>query len=172
MEDHHVDRPGVQAQQCVELTGTNSSIGLIASHDPCAAAQRWIIRSSKLASDAGADIRPLRLSAERSAARGRALRCARANDERSELQTIHASPQTSGSLTLPPFTGRARPKPAQSAGKAERPSRSCAEKPKARMRRRRLSLTNRSSLLRKLVFCRPGGWSEEHKTRSHLELGR
>ncbi len=31
MEDHHVDRPGVKAQQCVELTGPNSSIGLISS---------------------------------------------------------------------------------------------------------------------------------------------
>ncbi|SCM71977.1 conserved hypothetical protein [uncultured Pleomorphomonas sp.] len=30
VEDHHVDRPGVEAQQCVKLTGTNSSIGLIA----------------------------------------------------------------------------------------------------------------------------------------------
>ena len=30
MEDHHVDRPGVEAQQCVKLTGTNSSIGFIA----------------------------------------------------------------------------------------------------------------------------------------------
>ena len=29
MEDHHVDRPGVEAQRCVKLTGTNSSIGLI-----------------------------------------------------------------------------------------------------------------------------------------------
>ena len=29
MEDDHVDRPGVQAQQCVELTGTNRSSGLI-----------------------------------------------------------------------------------------------------------------------------------------------
>ncbi len=29
MEDHHVDRPGVEAQQCVKLTGPNSSIGLI-----------------------------------------------------------------------------------------------------------------------------------------------
>ena len=29
MEDYHVDRPGVEAQQCVKLTGTNSSIGLI-----------------------------------------------------------------------------------------------------------------------------------------------
>jgi hypothetical protein len=27
--DHHVDRPGVEAQQCVKLTGTNSSIDLI-----------------------------------------------------------------------------------------------------------------------------------------------
>jgi hypothetical protein len=30
VEDHHVDRPGVEAQQCVQLTGTNSSFGLIA----------------------------------------------------------------------------------------------------------------------------------------------
>ena len=29
MVDHHVDRPGVEAQQCVKLTGTNRSIGLI-----------------------------------------------------------------------------------------------------------------------------------------------
>ena len=29
MEDDHVDRLGVQAQQCVELTSTNRSIGLI-----------------------------------------------------------------------------------------------------------------------------------------------
>ena len=27
--DQHVDRPGVEAQRCVELTGTNCSIGLI-----------------------------------------------------------------------------------------------------------------------------------------------
>ena len=29
MEDDHVDRLGVEAQQCVKLTSTNSSIGLI-----------------------------------------------------------------------------------------------------------------------------------------------
>ncbi len=29
MVDHHVDRPGVEAQQCVKLTGTNRSFGLI-----------------------------------------------------------------------------------------------------------------------------------------------
>lgn len=29
MEDHHVDRPGVEEQQCLKLTGTNNSIGLI-----------------------------------------------------------------------------------------------------------------------------------------------
>ena len=29
MIDHHVDRPDVEAQQWVELTGTNRSIGLI-----------------------------------------------------------------------------------------------------------------------------------------------
>jgi hypothetical protein len=29
VEDDHVDRPGVEAQQCAKLTGTNSSIGLI-----------------------------------------------------------------------------------------------------------------------------------------------
>ncbi len=32
MEDHHVDRPGVEAQQCVKLTGTNRSIGLSFTH--------------------------------------------------------------------------------------------------------------------------------------------
>ena len=31
MEDHHVDRPDVEAQQCVKLTGTNRSFGLIRS---------------------------------------------------------------------------------------------------------------------------------------------
>ena len=31
MVDHHVDRPGVKAQQCVKLTGTNRSFGLIQS---------------------------------------------------------------------------------------------------------------------------------------------
>ena len=31
MEDHHVDRPEVQAQQCAQLTGTNRPIGLIRS---------------------------------------------------------------------------------------------------------------------------------------------
>ena len=28
--DHHVDRPGVEAERSVQLTGTNSLIGLIA----------------------------------------------------------------------------------------------------------------------------------------------
>jgi hypothetical protein len=35
VEDHHVDRPGVEALQGVELTGTNSSIGLIALIKQC-----------------------------------------------------------------------------------------------------------------------------------------
>ena len=35
VEDDHVDRPGVEAQQCVKLTGTNSSIGLIVLIDQC-----------------------------------------------------------------------------------------------------------------------------------------
>src|SRR5690606_30366427 len=35
VEDHHVDRPGVEAQQCVKLTGTNSSIGLIVLINQC-----------------------------------------------------------------------------------------------------------------------------------------
>ncbi len=30
MEDHHVDRPGVEVRQRMKLTGTNRSIGLIA----------------------------------------------------------------------------------------------------------------------------------------------
>jgi hypothetical protein len=29
VEDDHVDRPGVEAQQCVKLTGTNNSFDLI-----------------------------------------------------------------------------------------------------------------------------------------------
>ena len=36
MVDHHVDRPGVEAQQCAKLTGPNRSIGL--SLPPAAAA--------------------------------------------------------------------------------------------------------------------------------------
>jgi hypothetical protein len=36
VEDHHVDRPGVEAQQCVQLTGTNCSIGLIDLISPSA----------------------------------------------------------------------------------------------------------------------------------------
>ena len=35
MEDDHVDRPGVKAQQCVKLTGTNHSIELDRSHCRC-----------------------------------------------------------------------------------------------------------------------------------------
>ena len=35
MEDDHVDRLDVHAQQCVELTSTNRSIELDRSHDPC-----------------------------------------------------------------------------------------------------------------------------------------
>ena len=42
MEDHHVDRPGVEAQQCVELTGTNSSIGLIVLINQCSLNKRTI----------------------------------------------------------------------------------------------------------------------------------
>ena len=42
VEDHHVDRPGVEAQQCVELTGTNSSIGLIVLINQCSFKERTI----------------------------------------------------------------------------------------------------------------------------------
>ena len=35
MEDDHVDRLDVHAQQCAELTSTNRSIELDRSHDPC-----------------------------------------------------------------------------------------------------------------------------------------
>jgi hypothetical protein len=38
VEDHHVDRPGVEVQQCMELTGTNSSIGLITLIYQCSSA--------------------------------------------------------------------------------------------------------------------------------------
>ena len=47
MEDDHVDRPGVEAQQCVKLTGPNRSIGLILPFAPrtqaqaCARDARW-----------------------------------------------------------------------------------------------------------------------------------
>ena len=41
MEDDHVDRPGVEAQQCVQLTGTNSSIGLIALIYQCPFIHGW-----------------------------------------------------------------------------------------------------------------------------------
>ena len=44
MEDHHVDRPGVEVQQCMKLTGTNRSIGLIACHNPSRAAARAGLR--------------------------------------------------------------------------------------------------------------------------------
>ena len=35
MGDHHVDRPGVEVRQRMELTGTNNSIGLNHSHCLC-----------------------------------------------------------------------------------------------------------------------------------------
>jgi 2-C-methyl-D-erythritol 4-phosphate cytidylyltransferase len=38
VEDDHVDRPGVEVQQCMKLTGTNSSIGLIVLIDQCSSA--------------------------------------------------------------------------------------------------------------------------------------
>ena len=41
MEDDHVDRPDVEAQQCVQLTGTNSSIGLIALINRRPSHTRW-----------------------------------------------------------------------------------------------------------------------------------
>ncbi len=40
VEDHHVDRPGVEVQQCMKLTGTNRSTGLIANTHPSRAAAR------------------------------------------------------------------------------------------------------------------------------------
>ena len=48
--DHHVDRPDVEAQQCVELTGTNRSIGLI-SYPSHAAINRLLGRSSERQND-------------------------------------------------------------------------------------------------------------------------
>ena len=44
MEDHHVDRPEVKAQQCVQPTGTNRSFGLIhypASHAASRPSRQW-----------------------------------------------------------------------------------------------------------------------------------
>ena len=60
MEDDHVDRPGVEAQQCVKLTGTNSSIGLIVLIDH--AHQRALRRDDDaivLSSRAHRDLRSL-----------------------------------------------------------------------------------------------------------------
>ena len=45
MEDHHVDRPGVEAWQHVKLTGPNRSIGLILC------ARRQVRETSNMASD-------------------------------------------------------------------------------------------------------------------------
>jgi hypothetical protein len=47
VEDHHVDRPGVEAQQCVKLTGTNRSIGLISSDNPRPGQRNWPDRRKK-----------------------------------------------------------------------------------------------------------------------------
>ncbi len=49
MEDDHVDRPGVEAQQCVKLTGTNSSIGLIALITQCPSNRNPICFTLRLA---------------------------------------------------------------------------------------------------------------------------
>ena len=46
MEDDHVDRPGVEAQQCVQLTGTNRSFGLIALVAKAREKSEWEIASS------------------------------------------------------------------------------------------------------------------------------
>ena len=40
MEDHHVDRPEVEAEQSAQLTGTNRSIGLDRRRNKCSAANR------------------------------------------------------------------------------------------------------------------------------------
>ena len=58
MEDHHVDRPGVEAQQCVQLTGTNRSFGLIALICQCASHS---IRNAK-ASDKNGPSGPARFA--------------------------------------------------------------------------------------------------------------
>ena len=47
MEDDHVDRPGVEAPQGVELTGTNSSIGLIALIKQCSSLRSEEIRATR-----------------------------------------------------------------------------------------------------------------------------
>ena len=54
MEDDHVDRPDVEAQQCVKLTGTNRSFGLIALITQCpsvqtAPAQVWTMQQIQTA---------------------------------------------------------------------------------------------------------------------------
>jgi hypothetical protein len=47
VEDHHVDRLGVEAQQCVKLTSTNSSIGLIVLIYQCPPPKRVIPKGSQ-----------------------------------------------------------------------------------------------------------------------------
>ena len=76
MEDDHVDRPGVEVQQCMKLTGTNSSIGLIVLIDH--AHQRALRRDDDavLSSRAHRDLRslPCRRRAKRLATAWRPVR--------------------------------------------------------------------------------------------------
>ena len=51
MEDHHVDRPGVEVQQCMELTGTNRSIGLIALIIQCSSIPDHLVSALRRAGD-------------------------------------------------------------------------------------------------------------------------
>ncbi len=44
VEDHHVDRPDVDAQQWVKLTGPNRSIGLILDSFACSGKPRLLAR--------------------------------------------------------------------------------------------------------------------------------
>ena len=98
-------------------------------------------------------IRASGFSAPRGATRGRAWRCARANDERSELKDHSCFTSDTRFAALPPLIRRALNGP--TARKRERAPRLCAEKPKARMRRRRLRLTNNQACCASLSFAGP-----------------
>ena len=75
MEDHHVDRPGVEVRQRMKLTGTNRSFGLIALINQCPPRQldRWPVRRPKDGKDqcSQADVVDPRIKSEGSAHRVR-----------------------------------------------------------------------------------------------------
>ena len=148
-----------------------------------------------LASNAGADVRPLGFP-RNDPRRPFGLAGLRpgANDKPQNKRPSSTSCFTSDSGSLRSRPSRASLDPTRTRLPALEACLKTGRRPKARMRvadhsadsqrrgracrrlrptkSRRLRQLNKSSLLRKLVFRRPGGSSEAHKTRSHPELGR